>query len=79
MGSRGSQSFALNGEPINLNAKQSSFDTLTARVAILEATLASRPAGVGHNRGPDLDENLSVDEPGIKKPDRSCSQRQSQP
>jgi hypothetical protein len=61
-------SFKLNGEPGNfdLNAKQSSFDTLTARVALLEATLASRPAGVGHNQGPNLDETLNIDEEGIQ-------------
>lgn len=49
-----------------LDAKQSSFDTLMARVALLEATVAARPAGVGHNHGPDLDDNLSVDEAGIQ-------------
>jgi hypothetical protein len=51
---------------VNLYAKQSGFDTLMARVALLEATMAARPAGVGHNQGPDLDQNLSVDEAGIQ-------------
>jgi len=48
------------------DAKQSSLQTLEARVAILEAALKFRPAGVGHNQGPALDENLSVDEAGIQ-------------
>jgi hypothetical protein len=47
------------------DAKQASFETLMARVALLEATL-SRPAGVGHNQGPHLDDGLSVDEAGIR-------------
>jgi hypothetical protein len=60
--------YNIGGEPSilkTLDAKQSSFDTLMARVALLEATL-SRPAGVGHNQGPHLDDALSVDEAGIQ-------------
>jgi hypothetical protein len=59
----------IGAEPSILNhfdAKQSSFDTLMARVALLEATMRSRPAGVGHNQGPYFDETLSVDEAGIQ-------------
>jgi hypothetical protein len=60
--------YIIGGEPSILktfDAKQASFDTLMARVALLEATL-SRPAGVGHNQGPHLDDGLSVDEAGIQ-------------
>lgn len=42
------------------------FRTLEARVAILEAALASRPAHMGHNRGPSLDERLDVNEAEIQ-------------
>ncbi len=42
------------------------FESLRARVAVLEAVLANRPAGVGHNRGPDIDDELSVDEAEIR-------------
>jgi hypothetical protein len=60
-------SFVINGGAADLDAeKQSSFETLEARVAVLEAALKSRPAGVGHNRGPDIYDNLSVDEAGIQ-------------
>jgi hypothetical protein len=75
---KSARSFVLNVEPgrytidaepsilSHFDAKQSSFDTLVARVALLEATMGSRPAGVGHNQGPYLDETLSVDEAGIQ-------------
>jgi len=58
--------FVIGGGPADLIAKQSRFETLEARVAVLEAVLVARPAGVGHNRGPYLDDNLSVDEAGIQ-------------
>ena len=58
--------FAINGGQADLILKRSSFETLEARVAVLEAALAARPAAVGHNRGPHLDDNLSVDEAGIQ-------------
>lgn len=51
---------------VAFDARQSSFQTLEARVAVLEAALLSRPAGVGHNRGPSLNEDLSIDEAGIQ-------------
>jgi hypothetical protein len=66
--------YVLNGEPADL-AKQSRLETLEARVAVLEAALksrpdgvalVSRPAGIGHNHGPYLDENLNVDEASIQ-------------
>ncbi len=43
-----------------------SFESLQARVAVLEAVLANRPPGMGHNRGPDIDDGLSVDEAEIR-------------
>jgi hypothetical protein len=67
--------YVLNGEPSDLNAKQTRFETLEARVAVLEAALAARPPGlavapqlprIGHNQGPHLDENLNVDEASIQ-------------
>jgi hypothetical protein len=67
--------FVLNGEPADPDAKQSRFETLEARVAVLEAALAARPSGValasrppgiGHNHGPYIDENLNVDEASIQ-------------
>lgn len=42
------------------------FELLQARVALLEAALASRPTGMGHNQGPTLDDGLSVDEAEIR-------------
>jgi guanylate kinase len=45
---------------------QSAFELLQARVALLEAALASRPPGMGHNRGPNIDDELSVDEAEIQ-------------
>jgi hypothetical protein len=57
---------AAEGGPADLILRQSRFETLEARVAVLEAALASRLAGVGHNRGPYLDDNLSVDEAGVQ-------------
>jgi hypothetical protein len=44
------------------------FELLMARVAALEATLILRPQipGPGHNRGPDLEDDLEVDEAGIQ-------------
>jgi hypothetical protein len=45
---------------------ESAFELLQARVALLEAALASRPVGMGHNKGPDLDVGLNVDEEEIQ-------------
>jgi hypothetical protein len=61
-------------DTVVLNDEQR-FETLEARVAVLEAALASRPAGVtlaprppgiGHNSGTYIDENLNVDETSIQ-------------
>jgi hypothetical protein len=58
-----------------IDVQQSRFETLEARVAVLEAALAARPPGlavapqppgIGHNHGPYLDENLNVDEASIQ-------------
>jgi guanylate kinase len=46
--------------------RESAFELLQARVAVLEAVLATRPAGMGHNRGPNLDEEPSIDEEEIQ-------------
>jgi hypothetical protein len=67
--------FVNGGEPADLIAERSKFETLEARVAVLEATLTARPAGValaprppgiGHNSGIYLDEDLNVDEASIQ-------------
>ena len=47
-------------------SRESAFELLQARVALLEAALASRPPGMGHNRGPNIDDELSVDEAEIQ-------------
>lgn len=55
---------------VETNATQSwgaAFELLQARVALLEAALASRPTGMGHNQGPTLDDGLSVDEAEIRQ------------
>ena len=55
---------------VETNAPQSweaAFELLQARVALLEAALASRPTGMGHNQGPTLDDRLSVDEAEIQR------------
>jgi guanylate kinase len=46
--------------------QESAFELLQARVAVLEAAVASRPAGMGHNRGPNLHEEPSIDEEEIQ-------------
>ncbi|MET4032078.1 guanylate kinase [Bradyrhizobium sp. JR7.2] len=54
---------------VQANAPQSwesAFELLQARVALLEAALASRPVGMGHNKGPDLDVGLNIDEEEIQ-------------
>jgi len=47
-------------------SRESAFECLQARVALLEAALASRPPGMGHNRGPNINDELSVDEAEIE-------------
>jgi guanylate kinase len=47
-------------------SRDSAFELLQARVALLEAALASRPPGMGHNRGPNIGDELSVDEAEIQ-------------
>jgi hypothetical protein len=68
-------SFVINGQPADLILRQSRFETLEARVAVLEAALKSRPPGdaraspppsIGHNHGLYIDENLNVDEASVR-------------
>jgi hypothetical protein len=47
-------------------SREAAFELLQARVALLEAVLASRPPGMGHNRGPNIDNELSVEETDIR-------------
>jgi len=47
-------------------SREAAFELLQARVALLEAALASRPPGRGHNRGPNIDDELSVEEAEIQ-------------
>ncbi len=46
--------------------REAAFESLQARVAVLEATLLARPAGIGHNRGPNNDNEPGVDEDEIQ-------------
>src|SRR5262249_40400068 len=47
-------------------SREAAFELLQARVALLEAALVSRPPGMGHNRGPNIDHELSVEEAEIQ-------------
>ena len=57
---------AATAQTDSTQSRDSAFEMLQARVALLEAALASRPPGMGHNRGPNIDEELSVDEAEIQ-------------
>jgi hypothetical protein len=57
---------AATAQTATTQSRESAFELLQARVALLEAALASRPAGMGHNRGPNIDDELSVDEEEIQ-------------
>jgi len=59
-------SSSLNGERSGTQSRESAFELLQARVALLEAALATRPPGMGHNRGPNIKDELSVDEAEIE-------------
>jgi guanylate kinase len=71
LGTAAFQRSAFQGAAFRVETKttqswESAFELLQARVALLEAALASRPVGMGHNQGPDLDEGLNVDEEEIQ-------------
>lgn len=57
---------AATARTVSTQSRESAFELLQARVALLEAALASRPPGMGHNRGPNIDDELSVDEAEIQ-------------
>jgi hypothetical protein len=65
------QGAAFRVETKTTQSWESAFELLQARVALLEAALASRPVGMGHNQGPDLDEGLNVEEEEFKPSFRS--------
>ncbi|GMO40829.1 hypothetical protein BwSF12_43360 [Bradyrhizobium ottawaense] len=54
------------GERSGTQSRESAFELLQARVALLESALAARPPGMGHNRGPNINDELSIDEAEIE-------------